>query len=210
MRARSRRGPLARLVLMVSAIGLFVLGYYWGNQYKYGGGPPTIEGVMVSPAVPLLGFELEDATGRPFSGDDLAERWTLLAFGEVSQARGQIAVSRMIDVFNRLADRPELRERVQLALAAKDQSPNLARDFSALSTSLRILAGEQAEIDRLAGLFGERPEGGGEEGAALYLITPDGHLLAVFPAGQPAGTVAADLRALSDWPLEALTAAPDD
>ena len=210
MSPRSRRGPLARLVLMISAIGLFVIGYYWGNQYKYGGGPPTIEGVMISPAAPLLDFELTDATGRPFTGDDLAGHWTLLAFGEISLARGQIAVSRMIDVYNRLADRPELRGQVQLALAARDQSPNLARDFSALAPSLRILSGGQDEIDRLAALFGERPEGGGEEGAALYLITPNGHLLAVFPTGQPAETIAADLRALSDWPLEALTATPDE
>jgi hypothetical protein len=210
MRTGSRRGPFARLVLIVSAIGLFLIGYYWGNQYKYSGGPPAIEGVMISPAMPLAEFDLRDAQGRPFGSEDLADRWTLLAFGEISQARGQLAVTHMIEVYNRLADRPELRDRLQLLLAAPSQSPNLASDFQRLSPALRILSGEESELSRLAGLLGASPTGIGEEGAARYLIAPNGSLLALFAAGQPAEAVASDVMTLSDWPLEALTALPDE
>jgi hypothetical protein len=191
---------------MVSAVGLFLVGYYWGNQYKYGGGPPAIEGVLIAPALPLPAFELRDAMDRPFGEEGLAGHWTLLAFGEISQARGQLAVTRMIDISNRLADRADLRDRLQLALAAGAQSPNLARDFAGLSPALRILSGDEAELSRLAAVLGASPHGGGEQ-ASLYLITPDGTLVALFPPGQPAEAVASDLTALLEWPLEAFAAA---
>jgi hypothetical protein len=210
MRTAGRRGPVARLVLIVSAIGLFLIGYYWGNQYQYGGGPPSIEGVLISPAMPLPAFALRDARAQPFGSKDLADRWTLLAFGEISQARGQLAVTRMIEVYNRLADRPELRDRLLLSLAAPAQPPNLGRDFEGLSPALRILSGEASELSRLAGVLGASPDDVGEAGAALYLIAPNGRLVALFAAGQPAEAIASDITTLSDWPLEALSAVPDE
>jgi hypothetical protein len=197
-------------VLTVSAVGLFVIGYYWGNQYKHGGGPPAIQGVLISPAMPLPGFQLKDTLGRPFRDDDLTGVWTLFAFGEVSGARGQLAVTRMIEVHNRLADRPELRDRLRLALAAASQSPNLARDFARLSPALRILSGEGEELGRIAAVLGAPADGRGAERAALYLIAPDASLLALFPAGQAAEKIADDLITVSRWPLEALTAPAND
>jgi len=204
------RSPWVRLALMSSAVGLFVIGYYWGNQHKYVGGPPAIEGVLIAPAMPLPRFALEDAEGHAFTVEDLADHWTLLAFGEISSARGQLAATHMIDVYNRLGDQPVLRAQVQLALAATAHAPNLAWDFSRLSPALRILSGPDEEIRRLAAPLGEPPEGRGDARSAIYLIAPDGNLLALFSASQPTETVAADLAALSEWPLEALANRHDD
>jgi len=204
MLARNPRGLIARLIMVIAAMGLFAVGYYWGNRYKYSGAPPIIQGVLVRPPVELPGFELTEAGGVPFTLEEFGDHWTLLAFGDLRQARGQLAVNRLIGVFNRLGDKSDLQIRVQLALAAEDQALELARDFSRLSPALKVLSGEPGEIQRLRASVGELPPEGSvtpEEGeAALYLIDPKSRLMALFPAAESADTIAADLSALASRP----------
>lgn len=202
------RNPRVRWLLILVAVGLFILSYYWGNRYQYGR-LPDIEGVLIAPAMPLPGFALEDTEGRAFTARHLNDRWTLLAFGEIASARGQLAVTRMLAVANRLADRPRLRESLQLVLAAPVHAPNTARDFTRLSPILRLVVGDPDELARLATPLGEAPDGRGETQAALYLIAPGGDLLALFAASQPPETLAADLAALASRPPE-LFAVPRD
>lgn len=206
MLVRNPRGPVARILMFAAAIGLFLAGYYWGNQYKYGNAaPPAIEGVLLRPPVALPGFRLLDSQGLPFTVDDLLEQWTLVAFGNLGSKPGHLAVNRMIDVYNRLADRPELQEMLQLALvAAQARDLGLARDFARLSPALRLLSGDETEIQRLGGALGASPPGGAgttESAApAFYLIGPEGRLLALFPGSQPAAAIASDLTAIADHP----------
>ncbi|MEA3276335.1 MAG: hypothetical protein U9Q81_13800 [Pseudomonadota bacterium] len=205
MLVRNPRGPLVRLVLIAAAIGLFLGGYYWGNQHKLGNaGPPTIEGVLVRPARELPDFELQDTDGLTFTAQDLREHWTLLAFGDLTQARGHLAVTRMIDASNRLADRQDLQADLQLALAADTQAPNLARDFSRLSRALKLLSGEAGELQRLRAALGAAPPGAtttaDDGGAPFYLIGPRGRLVALFPSTQGPAAIAEDLTALADHP----------
>jgi protein SCO1/2 len=187
---------------MISAMGLFLIGYYWGNQYKYGRqGPPAIEGVLVRPALEVPAFELTDASGLPFTDEDLKGHWTLLVFGELSQARGHLGVTRMIEVDNRLADHTALRRQMQLVLAADAQSPKLARDFSRLSPRLRVVSGEPGELQRLRTALGEDTNPAQGE-ATLFLFGPAGRLMALFTATQSNEAIAADISALSKRPTE--------
>jgi len=197
------RGALIRLILMVCAIGLFLIGYQWGNQHRFGQ-PPAIEGVLLAPAMPLPAFALVDAKGQPFGRDQLSGHWTLLAFGDLAQARGQLAIQRLLDVFNHLAASAEPRKGMQLVLAAPDQPADLAQDFGRLSPALRLVSGEAGDLGQLTGLLGEppNPDQGGR--STLYLIAPNARLLAFFPASQAARSVADDLVLLAEWPLEAL------
>lgn len=207
MFVRNPRPPLVRLVMVLGAIGLFVAGYYWGNQYKRErAGPPTIEGVLVRPAAELPELSLMDADGHPFTAENLYGRWTLLAFGDLARARGQIAATRMIAVHNRLATEPDLQERLQLALAAAGQSPALARDFSRLSRSLKMLDGETADIERLRTALGDDPRTAPPDAASeapFFLIDPRGRLTALFPAGQDPAAIASDLQVLEEHPRDA-------
>jgi len=204
MPARNRRGPLARFIMLVAGMGLLGVGYYWGNRYQYSGPPPPIAGVLMRPPVALPGFELQDADGLPFNLQELADRWTLIAFGDLRQAQGHLAVSRMIGVHNRLADQPERQRTLRLALAAEDQDPALARDFSRLSPALKAISGDRAELQRLRAAVGDlstaQDSSRGDEGAPLYLIDPKARLLALFPATQEPGAIAADVAALGDRP----------
>lgn len=204
MRSRNPRGPVARLIMFVAAVGLFVIGYYWGNQYQFSGNPPVIRGVLLRPPVELPGFELKDGGGLPFTLDAFQERWTLLGFGNLREASGHLAVNRMIGVHNRLADQPELQAELQLGLASESQALDLARDFSRLSPALKVLSGNSAEIQRLRAAIGDQyadtTTPGADSGVPLYLIDPVARLMALFPAAQAPETIAADLSALAARP----------
>jgi len=204
---------MARIIMVVAAAGLFMAGYYWGNRYKYGGDPPVIQGVLLRPPVELPAFELNETGGIPFTGDELRDRWTLLAFADLRQSRGHIVINRMIGVYNRLADETDLQARLQLALAAEDQDLELARDFSRLSPALKVLSGEPGELQRLRASVGDLPTRGTaateEDGAPLYLVDPKARLMALFPAAEAPETIAADLSALAERP-DLLETVPND
>jgi len=189
-----------RLVLTVCALGIFLLGYYWGNQYRYGEGPPAISGIWLSPPQPLPNFTLDLATGGTFGQQDLRDHWTLLAFAPIESARGQLAANRLMAVAAHLGNQPRLQEQLQLLLLAAHQDLGTAWDFRRLSPKLHLLFGEG--VAPLAEALGASPEA--PDQAGFYLIAPDGKGLAFFPPGLSPAAIAADLLMLSDWPLELL------
>lgn len=207
MLARNPRGPTTRLAMVAAALGLFMLGYYWGNHYKYADPtPPAIEGVLVHPPPQLPGFELRDALGQPFTRDSFTGHWTLLTFGELSLAPGHQAIRRMIEVYNRVAEDLDLQGMVQLVLVEEHQDQALAQDFRRLTGALKLLSGDSSELKRLRASLGASP-GAGESPvfaasnqAPFYLIGPEGRLLALFPDAQPAASIASDLTKIAQHP----------
>jgi len=202
---KTQRRPLLRLAMISGAIGLFLVAYYWGHWYKLRTAPPLhIEGVLVRPAQQLPPFELHDALGRPFTEKDLPEHWTLLAFANLGQARGHLAITRMVDIYNRLADHDELHREIQLVLAAEEQAPQLAREFSRLSPALHVLSGKAEAIEQLRAAVGDAPSPQAaaekDEEAPIFLIDPKGRLLALFTGEEQPAAVARDLSALAERP----------
>lgn len=195
----SRRSLAVRLLMALAAVGLFLVGYQWGNQWQVGNAsPPILEGVLISPPLALPDFVLSGTRG-PVGRPDLLDQWTLLAWASPASASGQRGVGRMIEIANRLADAALLRGRLRLWLVDHDAVPNLAWDLERLTSDLRVLSGQSADLDDLAAVLGgERPatEGGLPD---LFLIDPQARLLALFPAAQAPAAVAADLRALVRW-----------
>ncbi len=205
MLRRNPRGPAARLIMIIAAMGLFAVGYYWGNRYQYSGAPPAVQGVLMRTPVELPGFTLEDAKGLPFTAAELRERWTLLAFGDLRQARGHLTVNRLLAVHGALAADPDLQAMVRIAVAAETQPADLALDFSRLSPALHLVSGDAAELQRLRAAIGDLSPSGSEaaapgDGAPAYLIGPRGRLMALFPAGLSPDAMAADLSALAARP----------
>lgn len=211
MLVRNPRGLMARLIMIVAALGLFAVGYYWGNQYKYGKpSPPAIEGVLIQPPPELPGFELHDAQGQAFTAASFNEHWTLLAFGDLALAPGHQAITRMIEVYNRLAQNPELQDLIQLVVVEEHQNQALAQDFGRLTEALMPLSGDPGELGRLRASLGasageskgsnEGPDAAPPAPAPLFLIGPEGRLLALFPNAQPAASIAADLAAIAKHP----------
>lgn len=190
---RSRHSLWVRLVFVLGAMGLFVFGYQWGNQYQRKvATPPTIDGVLVQPPVVVPGFTLRDPLGRVFDQETLAEGWTLLTFGDLAAASGQLAVQRLLDVYQRVADESGLQRSLRLALVTSSDAPNLARDFARLSPDLRVLGGEPAEVERLVQSVG----GLGDGEAPLFVFAPGGYLIALLAQGDDRARLAQDLIAL--------------
>jgi hypothetical protein len=198
----NRRSVLVRLIMIAAATGLFAVGYQWGNRFQHHGGPPAIAGILVSPPIDLSDFSLRDPDGRPVTRERLAQGWSLLTYGDLTRVQGHLAVNRLLDVYNWLADHPELRAALHLVLVQTSDAPNLARDFNRLSPALIVAGGEPAELAKLADALGGAPEPtpGDDAGAALYLIAPDARLVALFTPGQGPATMAADLVTLSERP----------
>ncbi len=212
LRAKSparRRSLLPRLVMALLAGGLFLIGYQWGNhwQQRYES-TPSIEGVRLLPPIPLPAWELEDETGQLLDSQDLAEFWVLIGFAALEDLTGHLALTRMIDIFNRLADRPKVREQLRLLLVSPHRNNTLAQDFQRLLPQLRLLTGTAEQRARLRSLL-DAPEpeaedrthqADGTESLSLYLMNPEGALTAVFPPAQPAARVAVDIQRLADTP----------
>lgn len=189
--------------MAVAAIGLFLLAYQWGNQYRYGGDDlPAIDGVLIRPPQPLPDFVLRDTAGEAVGRGALFEHWSLLAFGNLSGAAGHRGISRLVAVFNRLAGEPDLRERLRLLLATADAAPTLARDFERLSPAIAVLSGARPEVAELAGALGADPDGAldglPDTPPTLFLLDPDAELVAIFPGAQPPASIAEDLAALAE------------
>jgi hypothetical protein len=216
VRNRRRTRPLTvRLIMAVAAIGLFFIGYQWGNQFQRANQEPLkIDGILLRPPIALPEISLSGPRGE-LSGPELSERWSLLAFGSPSSASGHRGVARLIEVWNRCADNRELHDSLQLLLVSADDAPALARDFERLTPNLRVVGTSIAEFSELRDAFGAGADPVSEADAGappLYLIGPQASLVALFTGGQPAQSIASDLKSLAERP-EALpqpTASDDE
>jgi hypothetical protein len=190
---RSRHNPWVRLAFALGAMGLFLFGYQWGNEYQHRHAkPPSISGVLVRPPAEIPGFSLVDALGRPFDQETLAAGWTLLTFGDLTSAQGQLSIQHLIDVYNRVADEADLHKVLRLALVTSTDAPNLARDFSRLSPALYVLGGEADEVERLRAALGVGPE----PETPFFVFAPGGYLVALLMDSEDGAALAADLTAL--------------
>ncbi|WP_295887997.1 hypothetical protein [uncultured Thiohalocapsa sp.] len=199
---RRNRPLLPRLVMAVAAIGLFLVAYQWGNQYRVGGdAPPVIGGVLIRPAQSLPDFVLTDTQGEPVGRGALLEHWSLLAFASLADAGAHRSIARLVEVYNRLADAPDLRRRLRLIIATADAAPGLARDFERLSPAVAVLSGNRAAVADLATALGADPDtalaGAADAPPTLFLLDPDAELAALFPGSQAPAMIAEDVAALA-------------
>ncbi len=197
---RPKRPLALRLFMALAAIGLFLIGYQWGNQYgRRGDTQPTLTGVLVRAPEPLPAFTLHGADGWPLGPESLADAWTLLAFARLDGPVGHRVIGRMIEVHNRLAGDRDLQADLQLALISADAIPRLARDFERLSPALHVVTGERDQIAIARAALGAGPGDPVDTPPPLFLVDPGGRLIALFTGTQPAADIATDIEALAAW-----------
>lgn len=189
--------------MAIAAVGLFFIGYQWGNQFQRQREVPlNIQGVLLRAPVSLPAFELHGPQGM-LTRADLQGHWSLIAFGSPGTATGHRGVARLIEVANRVADQPELHQDLRLLLISADDLPGLARDFEQLTPSLRVVGTERSALSELRNALGADSAPLSDESGEpppLFLIGPQQQLVALFPGSQPAGSVANDLKALAARP----------
>jgi hypothetical protein len=200
MSVHSARGrPLIRLVMAAAAVGLFLIGYYWGNQYKHDHTPlPTV--AAVHPPIALPELDLREASGQPFTTEGFDGHWTLLSFNDPGTASGHLAITRMVEVRNRLADHPDLRKLLQLALVSQQQDPGPDEKVAGMSPTLEVLIAPLGELQELRVTLGAPPKETTETTTGenpLYLIGPSARLLALFTGAQAPASIASDLISIA-------------
>lgn len=217
-----RRSLAIRLVMALAAVGLFLIGYQWGNQWQAGqglfaGAVPRLDGVLLDPPLPLPDFVLRGADG-PVGRAALLEHWTLLAWASPASASGQRGAWRMTEIAYRAAEVAALRGRLRLWLVSGDEQPVLARDLERLTRELSVLTGAPADLADLAAALGLAPgepmaepmgdpvgaQGGDHqhqpgELPVLFLIDPRARLLVLFPSALTPEEIVADLERLARW-----------
>ncbi|MEY6431979.1 hypothetical protein ABC977_06090 [Thioalkalicoccus limnaeus] len=189
MSQRSPRGLPARLILALAAIGLFLIAYQWGNQYQVARqADQGFSGIRIDPPPLLSG----DTTGL---GEPLGFHgaWTLLAFDE--PAPRSVAMQRLFEVHNRLADRPALQSALHLALVTGPAPSEQALTFDGSSASFHLVTTD-LHLPDLERIIGSEEAPGPGQTPPLFLIDPSGHLVALFPGIQDAATITADVSGL--------------
>ncbi|EIC20645.1 hypothetical protein Thi970DRAFT_04299 [Thiorhodovibrio frisius] len=205
--------------------GLFLIGYQWGNQWQPRHEPASvIEGVRLRPPVPLPDWELHTAAGQVFGSEQLKGFWVLLGVAPIDGLSGHLSMTRMLEVFNRLADRPALREKLRLVLVSPRMDAALAQDFRRLLAQTWVVSGTPEQLARLQAMLTGQPAetetltsatqvaasashvqsrepfaaGPDAQASSLHLIDPNAELIAVFPAAQSPAGIARDIRHLAE------------
>lgn len=193
-RTRARRSPWLRLLLFSAATGLFVFGYYWGNQYKQ----PDLSGVetaiLLRPPLQLPSFDIIDHTGQRLAPERLRERWRLLLIGSTASPAAHAGLSLMTRIHNRLAAHPELQNALQPVLLSLDSelddSDRLLDTLHGYNPALAAATGSKQELHSLTTVLGAQIDGP----SPLYLIDPRSRAQAIFTTGQHPAAIARDIR----------------
>jgi protein SCO1/2 len=156
---------------------------------------------------PLPDFALVDQDGAAFGPSQLRGRWTFLFFGFVNcpdicpTTLATLAAAR-----RSLADLPEP-ERPGVALVSvdpvRDTPPVLGRYVAHFDPAFRGVTGTPGALDALAqdlgvAVFVGSPDEDGnyavDHSAAVFLVDPEGRVVALFNTPHDAGAIAHDYR----------------
>ncbi len=196
MRKLRRQGPLHRLLLIVAAVSLFMIGYYWGNQYKQSP-RPKLSAVMLRPPVVLPLEGLTDARHRPFDAARLKGHISLIAVGDSNRQGGRTLLTRLVRIRNRLVDRPRLQKSILIVFidTTGGVSAPMADQLAAYGSGFLGVSGDPDALIHIRKTLGID----GDKGASsLFLADPEGRIVALFPASQAVDAIAADLKAYAD------------
>lgn len=192
-----RRGILARLLLATAAAGVFTLAYQWGGQYQRPQQQPAIAGARIDPAQALPAAVAGQLAGLDAASAAPAGRaWLLLGLDEPASAAATPTAYRLIEVYNRLADRPERRAALALVLVSGPMPSEAARRFGQIGPAFQLIETDRADAASWHSALGVTAAGDPTSPPTLFLIDPQARLIALFPARQSASAIADDLTAL--------------
>ncbi|MES9992855.1 MAG: hypothetical protein ABW098_12930 [Candidatus Thiodiazotropha sp.] len=185
-----------RLVILILVLITFSVAYYAGHlQKKRSPNLPQISGVLLNPPSPAPSIKLYNQAGEPFSNSNLQGHWNLLMFDHATDTTASTALTRLIQVHNRLAAFPELQHQIDYYYIPHHGLGEVSISFSRMSDNIHILYGEAALVENLFQAFGGTAS---EAGHTLHLIGPNTRLLALFTPDLDAATIAKDLKTLID------------
>jgi cytochrome oxidase Cu insertion factor (SCO1/SenC/PrrC family) len=202
LRQRAPRSAAQRLAMAVVAVLTLALGYYLGYRLQGSGAhTPSSPQALVAAGESrdLADLELTDHYGKPFGAEQLADRWSLLAFAhpaDTEQVRA--ALTRLVFVHNRLVDQPALQKAFRGLVVALDPVTDPAQLRELVDIDSPDFLGVSGERDVVARLTPDAAHGGPPGGLAL--VDPRHRLVGWFTPDTPPATIAGDLKALARAP----------
>ncbi|MEW8507266.1 MAG: hypothetical protein AB2598_11215 [Candidatus Thiodiazotropha sp.] len=194
MRRPTRRQR--RLVILILALLTFSLAYYAGHLQKQRDIQlPEIHGVLINPPLPIPAIDLYNQAEEAVSNANLQGHWNLLMFDYAGGTASSTALTRLIQVHNRLAADPELQRQINYYYLPEDGDRETSISYAQMSDNIHFLQGEAEIVDGLINSFGGTAS---DTDYTLYLIGPKTRLHALFTQDVDAATIATDLNTLID------------
>jgi hypothetical protein len=179
-----RRRPARRLIVTLAALASLIIGYYLGQAWQR---QPleSLSAMVYASGKPVDYPPYFD----PGSADNAAAVWRLVTVVD-TQAEACKALRRELALaMNRLADRPDIQQRLRLTvLAYNDPDDQATQAFTGGHDWIDVIGGTPARLDELAGQIGLLPTGDDwcqptQDNAVL--ISPDAKAWALIPREPP-------------------------
>jgi protein SCO1/2 len=206
--------------LLVATVA-FVLGLLGARMLASGvpAAPVLQRAVRLPDAPPLPAVSLVDETGAPFDGSRFRGRWTYVFFGFASCPDiCPTTLATLAEVRRQLQDlRADLQPVVLLVSVdpARDEPARLAAYVRHFDVNFHAVTGAEAAVGQLVGALGAAyarvslPDGGYtvDHSSSLFLVGPEGRLVATSGAPHDAGIIAQDYRGLVATTVTTVTTA---
>lgn len=180
------KSPWLRLAMFAGAVGLFLLGYYWGNQHKTPSELEVSAAIVIRPPLPLAEFHAVDPAGHTFELPRFKGHWSLLIVGDPDDVLVKPTLALLSRVYNRLAEFPDLQKDTRRVLISTAPTTDVFRQSG--------LVQAYAPADQLTELMSQTATGGAP--ANLHLIDPQARIVALFTPDRRPATIAADIHSI--------------
>ena len=198
----SRHGVLIAVVAVAALAAGALVSYVTSRQQV-----PEIDGLLWPQSKALESVSLLDQHGQPFTLDRLKGRWTLLFFGYTHCPDVcPITLSVLKNAKARMTESGADGDAVQVVFVSVDPQRDTLEHMGAyvahFDPEFLGVTGDDADLKALARQLGvlyiraEPDENGNylvDHTAAVFLIDPRGHLVALFQAPHSAERIAADV-----------------
>ncbi len=176
--------------------------------------PPELKQATLLPSPkPIADFQLTDQAGRPFTLDDLKDRWTLAFFGYTHCPDVcPTSMAMLAQVQRQLANNPDAGELPQVVFFSVDperDTPELLASFVPyFHDSFIGVTGDAAQVLKLTrqlGIIYGKVEGSGSDdylvdhSAAIILFDPEGRFRALFNVPHQPEYIVTDLQAIKQY-----------
>jgi protein SCO1/2 len=197
------------LAACLGALALIAAGVLLAREYFAARALKTEVAAVYRPAHALPAFTLVGDDGLPFPSSRLRGRWSLVYFGFTACADAcPAAMTELKSIKSSLADLPATDAPQVLFITVdpeRDDPARLKAYVGAFDPAFRGLTGDAATLESVNRAFFVAVNRGkaGDDGtyavdhsSALYLIDPQGRLVALFPAPHRTAAIGADYRAI--------------
>lgn len=186
------RGKLLALMAIYAAplIAAWLwLGYVRSNE----GAGVSVNGELITPAVPIEPFELTDNAGQLWGVEQLKEKWSMIYFADASC--GESCEKSLYNMRQVRLSTGRRMQRVQRVLVTPD-APKMYELLKDASEGLAVVGGKASQIDSLQQQIQQAQATMEPCDGCIYLVDPFGNVMMRFAQDMDPKKIYKDLKHL--------------